>query len=211
MNVVALECKRCGGALPAPGSSSPFVTCPFCGTSHAVSAPTIAITSDPRSPSDVEMQKQATERAWDHAFASSKDPVVALRAVVAEQAQGLQSEQEVERAARLTQALVNGFDQENKTQAIIDKMAVIRIGQASVKAIIELRTAATTEVNLPFLIANETGPKHLQVPVPRTRLEELDAMGVYVVRQAAPPVASVQQSAPQESKPEKKRGWWPFG
>jgi hypothetical protein len=211
MNVVALECKRCGGTLPAPGSSSPFVTCPFCGTSHAVSAPTIAIASAPLGPSDFELCQRATERAWDNARASSGDPVVALRAVVAEQAHDLKSEQEVERSARLAEAVANGFDQQNKTHVLLDKMAVIRIAGASVKAIVELRSVETTSVNLPFLMANDEGPKHLEARVPRTQLAELDAMGVYVVKQAAPPAPTTQQSQPQESKPEKKRGWWPFG
>jgi uncharacterized Zn finger protein (UPF0148 family) len=210
MNVVELQCKRCGGNLPVPGSASPFVTCPFCGTSHAVSAPAIAITSSPAGPSELELRKEATSRAWDQAHASSNDPVVALRAAVAEQAHDLKSEQEVERAARLAQALANGFEQENKIQPLADKMAAIRIAEGAVRAVIELRSVETTNVNLPFLTANETGPKHLDVAVPRSRLAELDAMGVYVVTQAAPPPKEIAL-AHQEAKPEKKRGWWPFG
>lgn len=171
----------------------------------------MAITSAPLGPSDLELCQQATERAWDKARASSGDPVVALRAVVAEQAHALKSEQEVERAARLAEALANGFDQENKMHVLLDKMAVIRIAGTSVKAIVELRDSETTAVNLPFLMANETGPKHLEARVPRTQLLELDAMGVYVVKQAAPPAPVARQSAQLDPKPEKKRGWWPFG
>ena len=212
MSVVALECKRCGGSLPAPGSGSAFVTCPFCGTSHAVSAPAIMVKSDPHGPSDYEVRKAAKIRAWQHARASSTDPVVALRAVVAEASSQLTSEQGVERAARLAEGLANGFDEENKTHAILDETTAIRIAEAAVKAIIELRHeySETTEVNLPFLIANETGPKHLLVTVTRAKLAELDAMGVYVVKEAAPPPAPPIAAHPQEGKA-KKKGWWPFG
>lgn len=211
MNVVELQCKRCGGMLPPPGSGSPFVTCPFCGTTHAVSAPAIAITSEPKAPSELTTRKEAAERSWDAARAKSTDPVLALRVVVAELAHDLKSEQELERAARLGEALVNGFDQENKTHAITDRLAVVRIGEAALKAVIELRALPDTEVNIPFLMATGEGPKHLLVSVTRSKLAELDAMGVYVVKEAAPPPPIEETHHDAPPKPEKKKGWWPFG
>ena len=211
MNVVALTCKRCGGTLPSPGGGSPFVTCSFCGTSHAVSAPAIAITLEKGGPSEFELRQAAAGRAWDAARASSKDPVVALRAVVAETSHELKTEQELERAARLAEGLAHGFDAENGVELLSDKTATIRMAEASVKAIIELRSVEQTSVNLPFLMANEKGPKHLDQRVTRAKLVELDAMGTYVVREAPAPAAP-KAPAPvaDASTPKKKRSWWQF-
>jgi molecular chaperone DnaK len=54
-----------------------------------------------------------------------------------------------------------------------DKMALQRLKEASEKAKHELSSALETDVNLPFIIADATGPKHLSVTITRAKLEEL--------------------------------------
>lgn len=54
-----------------------------------------------------------------------------------------------------------------------DKVALQRVREAAEKAKIELSTTATTEINLPFLANDATGPKNLQVNLTRAKLEEL--------------------------------------
>ena len=54
-----------------------------------------------------------------------------------------------------------------------DRMALQRLKEGAEKAKIELSTAMETEINLPFITADQTGPKHLQVKLSRARLEQL--------------------------------------
>ena len=54
-----------------------------------------------------------------------------------------------------------------------DRMALQRLKEAAEKAKIELSTAMETEINLPFITADQTGPKHLQMKLTRAKLEQL--------------------------------------
>eukprot|EP00755_Sulcionema_specki_P007097 Sspe_Gene.37291::Locus_18004_Transcript_2_3_Confidence_0.400_Length_1967::g.37291::m.37291/K04043/dnaK, HSPA9; molecular chaperone DnaK len=67
--------------------------------------------------------------------------------------------------------LLGVFQKENKMDLRKDKMALQRVREAAEKAKIELSTAMQTEVNLPFISANETGPLHLQAVISRSRFE----------------------------------------
>jgi Hsp70 protein len=72
---------------------------------------------------------------------------------------------------RIAQLLVKHFHRETGIDILGDKMATDRILQAARKAADELRSIQATEVNLPFLTADATGPKHLQVRIDRTQLD----------------------------------------
>ncbi|MBI0582677.1 MAG: molecular chaperone DnaK [Methanomassiliicoccus sp.] len=54
-----------------------------------------------------------------------------------------------------------------------DKMAMWRVREASEKAKIELSSTMSTEINLPFITADQSGPKHLTMSITRAKLEEL--------------------------------------
>jgi molecular chaperone DnaK len=54
-----------------------------------------------------------------------------------------------------------------------DRMALQRLKEAAEKAKIELSTAMETDINLPFVTADQTGPKHLQATLSRAKLEQL--------------------------------------
>jgi molecular chaperone DnaK len=54
-----------------------------------------------------------------------------------------------------------------------DKMAMQRLREAAEKAKVELSSTLSTDINLPFITADATGPKHLTMPINRAKLEEL--------------------------------------
>ncbi len=56
-----------------------------------------------------------------------------------------------------------------------DKMALQRLREAAEKAKVELSGTLSTSINLPFITADETGPKHLEMELTRSKFEELSA------------------------------------
>ncbi|HRS06123.1 MAG TPA: molecular chaperone DnaK [Candidatus Ratteibacteria bacterium] len=77
----------------------------------------------------------------------------------------------------MDQDLVDFIVKDFKTQTGIDvstdRMAMQRIREAAEKAKIELSSTLETDINLPFITANERGPQHLSMKIRRTQLEEL--------------------------------------
>jgi len=69
--------------------------------------------------------------------------------------------------------LVEEFKKENGIDLKTDKLALQRLKEASEKAKIELSSAEQTEVNLPFITADKTGPKHIALKMTRAKLEAL--------------------------------------
>lgn len=69
--------------------------------------------------------------------------------------------------------LVGEFKKQNGVDISRDKLAIQRIREAAEKAKIELSSTSQTEVNLPYLSADATGPKHLQVSITRAKYEAL--------------------------------------
>ncbi len=69
--------------------------------------------------------------------------------------------------------LVDGFKSDTGVDVRNDPMAMQRLKEAAEKAKIELSSAQQTDVNLPFLTADQSGPKHLNVPLTRAKFEQL--------------------------------------
>jgi molecular chaperone DnaK len=69
--------------------------------------------------------------------------------------------------------MIDIFIQQEKIDLSQDKMALQRLREAAEKAKIELSTMMSTSINLPFITANETGPKHLEMELTRAKFEEL--------------------------------------
>ena len=69
--------------------------------------------------------------------------------------------------------LVNEFKKDNGVDLKTDKLALQRLKEAAEKAKIELSSATQTEVNLPFITADKTGPKHINLKMTRAKLEAL--------------------------------------
>jgi len=69
--------------------------------------------------------------------------------------------------------IVGEFKKETGIDLKQDKMAIQRIREAAEKAKIELSSTVETDINLPFITADQTGPKHLVMKIRRAKLEEL--------------------------------------
>jgi molecular chaperone DnaK len=69
--------------------------------------------------------------------------------------------------------MVAEFKREQGIDLSQDKMALQRLYEAAEKAKIELSTTTTTQINLPFITADQTGPKHLDLTLSRAKLEDL--------------------------------------
>ena len=76
---------------------------------------------------------------------------------------------------RLVNYLADEFKKENGIDLRGDKLALQRLKEAAEKAKIELSSASQTEVNLPFITADASGPKHLTMKITRSKLEALVA------------------------------------
>ncbi|MDG1438137.1 MAG: molecular chaperone DnaK, partial [Emcibacteraceae bacterium] len=76
---------------------------------------------------------------------------------------------------RLVEYLAAEFKKENGIDLKGDKMALQRLKEAAEKAKIELSSATQTEINLPFITADASGPKHLTLKLTRAKLEALVA------------------------------------
>ena len=71
--------------------------------------------------------------------------------------------------------MTQAFQQQESMDLTNDRMALQRIREAAEKAKVELSTMAKTTINLPFIAADETGPKHLEMELSRSLFEELAA------------------------------------
>ncbi len=76
---------------------------------------------------------------------------------------------------RIMDWLIQSFKSENGIDLSGDKMAMQRLKEAAEKAKIELSGVTTTAINLPFITADATGPKHLDLTLTRAKFNELTA------------------------------------
>jgi molecular chaperone DnaK len=74
---------------------------------------------------------------------------------------------------RIIDYLADEFKKEQGIDLRSDRLALQRLKEAAEKAKIELSSATQTEVNLPFITADQTGPKHLNIKLTRAKLEAL--------------------------------------
>jgi molecular chaperone DnaK len=73
----------------------------------------------------------------------------------------------------VTDYIIEEFKKESGINLKTDKLALQRIREAAEKAKIELSASVQTEVNLPFITADKTGPKHVNMKITRAKLEAL--------------------------------------
>ncbi len=76
---------------------------------------------------------------------------------------------------RVVNWLVSEFKKEQGIDLANDRMAMQRLKEAAEKAKIELSGVLTTNINLPFITADQTGPKHLDLNLSRAKFDELTA------------------------------------
>jgi molecular chaperone DnaK len=99
---------------------------------------------------------------------------------------------------RVMDWLIAEFKKDTGLDVSKDKMVLQRLKEASEKAKIELSTVAETEINLPFLTADASGPKHLQMKLSRSKLEQL--MADLVDRTMAPTKKCLEDSGKKASE-----------
>ena len=75
--------------------------------------------------------------------------------------------------ARILEYLISEFKSQTGIDLSNDKLALQRLKEAAEKAKIELSSKTTTDINLPFLTADATGPKHFNTQLSRAKLESL--------------------------------------
>ncbi|HRY52792.1 MAG TPA: molecular chaperone DnaK [Candidatus Portnoybacteria bacterium] len=73
----------------------------------------------------------------------------------------------------LVNYILGEFKKDSGLDLAKDKMAMTRLKEAAEKAKIELSSTLETDINLPFITADQNGPKHLQLKITRAKLEEL--------------------------------------
>lgn len=76
---------------------------------------------------------------------------------------------------RIVRWLIDEFKKEQGIDLSSDRQALQRLREAAEKAKIELSTVTQTEINLPFITADSTGPKHLVMTLTRAKFEQLTA------------------------------------
>ena len=74
---------------------------------------------------------------------------------------------------KIMNLLVDDFKANNGIDLSSDKMAMQRLKEAAEKAKIDLSSSVTTNINLPFITADQTGPKHLEYELTRAKFESL--------------------------------------
>jgi molecular chaperone DnaK len=88
--------------------------------------------------------------------------------------------------------LIAEFKKDQGLDVSKDKMVLQRLKEAAEKAKIELSTVQETEINLPFLTADASGPKHLQVKLSRSKLDQM--MGPAIDRAKAPVLQALKDA-----------------
>jgi molecular chaperone DnaK len=94
--------------------------------------------------------------------------------------------------ARIIDFLADEFKREQGIDLRGDKLALQRLKEAAEKAKIELSSAKETEINLPFITADASGPKHLVIKVTRAKLETLVAD--LIARTMTPCIAALKDA-----------------
>jgi molecular chaperone DnaK len=93
---------------------------------------------------------------------------------------------------RVTRYMVDDFKKNEGVDLSTDKMAMQRLREAAEKAKIELSSATTTNINLPFITATSDGPKHFDMNLSRAKFDELTSD---LVERTAAPVQNALRDA----------------
>src|SRR5262249_43224362 len=98
---------------------------------------------------------------------------------------------------RIIDWILNEFKKDQGVDLSKDPMAMQRLKEAAEKAKIELSNVVHTEINLPFITADASGPKHMQLKLTRSKLEQLVED---IINKAIPPCRQALKDAGLEAK-----------
>jgi molecular chaperone DnaK len=93
---------------------------------------------------------------------------------------------------RIIEWMAGEFRREQGIDLLQDRVALQRLKEAAEKAKIELSSAHSTEINLPFISANASGPKHLMMTLTRAKLEQL--VGDLIERTRVPVMRALEDA-----------------
>jgi molecular chaperone DnaK len=99
---------------------------------------------------------------------------------------------------RIVDWMAAEFRKSDGVDLLKDRMALQRLKEAAEKAKIELSTVLETDINLPFITADQTGPKHLQMKLTRAKFEQL--VDDLLVRSMAPVKQALADAGLEPSK-----------
>jgi molecular chaperone DnaK len=99
---------------------------------------------------------------------------------------------------RIVDWMAAEFRKSDGVDLLKDRMALQRLKEAAEKAKIELSTVLETDINLPFITADQTGPKHLQMKLTRAKFEQL--VDELLVRSMAPVRQALADAGLEPSK-----------
>jgi formylglycine-generating enzyme required for sulfatase activity len=102
---------------------------------------------------------------------------------------------------RLIRWIIDEFKKDHGIDLSKESMAMQRLKEAAENARIELSSMMETEINLPFITANQSGPKHLVMKLTRARLEQMDLPQIKEARMPPPFAATPPQK--EEAPPHK--------
>jgi len=186
----------------------PFAECSFCGVAVAMAGGIPALA--PAAPSaakplgaDVTNARTRFVKAVVDGLTSGGDAFTVLRDAAAERLGVIGQSDAV---ARVTLAMADDFEQQSGASIRKDGQALSRMAEAYLIAIVELRSMQEAHINLPFLTANDQGPKHFELRVTPAVIAALAARDPGQPPRAVSPLAA----APSPEPLPKKRGWWPF-
>jgi len=100
--------------------------------------------------------------------------------------------------SRIIDFLADEFKKSDGVDLRKDKLALQRLKEAAEKAKIELSSATVTEVNLPFITADQSGPKHLNIKLTRAKLEQI--VGDLIEKTLEPCKAAIRDAGVDVSK-----------
>jgi molecular chaperone DnaK len=98
---------------------------------------------------------------------------------------------------RIIDFIADEFKRENGIDLRRDRQSLQRLREAAEKAKIELSTLMQTEINLPYITADASGPKHLVMPLTRSKLEQLTSD---LIERSLGPVRQAMKDADLDSK-----------
>lgn len=215
MNVQLLVCLRCGGPLGKVEAVPAIVECEFCtaviSIGHGAPAITRESTVDAKRDADHRAAREAFIAALNEMAKAGREPFESLCEAAA---RFLGAAGETQALARITFAIAIDFEADTGAQVRRDGIALNRIAEGYLRALSDLRSSPSVELNLPFLTADATGPKHLLRKLSPSILAELAQREPGARSQsAAPPKAQPpKMETDAAARPaKKKRSWWPFG
>lgn len=197
-SLAALVCPRCGGPLTSPAALPRLLDCVYCGAALAVGAAEGATLRARVTPDAVVQQRRAAfQQALVAALGEGTPPFDAVRDAARDH---LDLGAEADTAARVALGLVRAFEREQRVVAATQPLVLARIVEAYLRALDALREADSAEINLPFLTADATGPKHLRRTVTAASFVQLAADDPAPPAHPAPP-----------PPPSRRSWWWPLG